>query len=194
MEERSDIFLESTEMHAICDAPLARALFKLRPHFGHIGAEYHYMQIGKSLSPPRDCANELILPLPRIHSRRDARDASVVRNAELLANRREAIKFLVRVEVIGIDGIVNRVNFVWLKPRTNQIDSYGIRDREYRGGIAHAPKCRTRELADGRVHMHHGNCPCNISEQARVTGISWAGGGVNDLYAMASDERRSLRQ
>ena len=91
MKKRSDILLESTVVNTIRDAALVRHLLIACPEFGHIGAEYHDVQIGKSLPQPRDRADQFMLPLPGIHSRHNTRDSSIPRNAELLTNRRTAI-------------------------------------------------------------------------------------------------------
>src|SRR5271170_2668420 len=126
MEKWPDILLVPTEMDTIGDASLARSVLKVRPHVGHIGAKYHYMQIGKGFSQAGGRANQFNLPLPGIHSGCDANETSTLRNAELLTKRSAVVKVFVRVEVIGIDSIMQRVDLVCRKTHGNQTASYEI--------------------------------------------------------------------
>src|SRR6266545_3266486 len=112
LQKGPDILLESTEMNTIRDAALARFPLILRPHIRYIGAKYHHMKVGQSITQPRDGTNQFKLSLPGIHSRCDACDQRVPRNGKSVANRGAGFQFLIRVKMIGIDGIVNRKYFV----------------------------------------------------------------------------------
>ena len=99
------------------------------------------------------------------------------------------------LEVIGIDGVMDRVYFIRPQTHDTQAMAYIIRDGEYRGGMVHSPECRARVmLPDVRMHMHHRDSARYTSEQARVTGIPRSVGGVNDLQAMPPDENSCLQQ
>ena len=106
MEKRPDILLESAEMDAIRDAALTRSFLEVRPHLGNIGAQDDYVQVGKCLAQPGDRADKFVVPLPGIHARRYPCDAGILGDAELLANRRAVLQLFLRIEVVGVDGIV----------------------------------------------------------------------------------------